>query len=213
MVEVVEQHWSRGPHYQLSDAITFITWRLAFTLPKHLIELFQELTNAATDTGKKTDRERLNQHNAYILGKFWEYDQGLGDFRQPGFSLNDSLIAEIVTGAFRYFDGTKYVLHAFCVMSNHIHLVIAARKNEQGAYFLMSNIVQSLKRFTANQINKTLGKGGQIWDDYYFDRIIRDYDDYRNVINYTLNNPVKAGLVDDSSKWKDSYFNPLLVQG
>jgi len=211
MVDIIEQHWNHCPHYQLSEGITFITWRLAFTLPKHIIDLFREITETDSDIAKGI----IQPHKpvSYLLGKFWEYDQALGNFQQPGFSLNDPILAEIVTNAFHYFNGTKYDLHAYCVMSNHIHLVIGAKKNEQGSYFLMSSVVQSLKRYTANQINKALGKTGQIWDDYYFDRIIRDYEDYRNVINYTLNNPVKAGIVDDSSKWKDCYFNPDLVHG
>jgi REP element-mobilizing transposase RayT len=208
MPELIDKHWSHGPHYQFSDSIIFITWRLAFTLPKHIIALFEELkTKALTDENKR-DMEYLKNHNDFLLQRFQDYDLALGKFTNPGYSLNEPNIAKIVTSAFHFFDGSKYELHAYCVMSNHVHVLLKALKDETGDYFLISKIVQSLKRFTANEINKTLDKKGQVWDDFYFDRIIRNMKNYENVVNYILMNPVAAGLIDDVGKWRDSFFNP-----
>jgi REP element-mobilizing transposase RayT len=156
----------------------------------------------------KQDIEYLKNHNDFLFQRFQDYDRELGKFTNPGFSLNEPNIAKIVSSAFRYFDDSKYELHAYCVMSNHVHVLLKVLKDETGDYFLISKIVQSLKRFTANEINKKLDRHGQVWDDFYFDRIIRDTKNYANVVNYIMMNPVAAGLVDDMEKWRDSYFNP-----
>ena len=213
MAEVIEQHWHKGPHIQFSDSITFITWRLAFTLPKHIRELFANLSSEKSQPEQQHYLKDLQQNNVYLYQQFWKYDEALGNYSIPNLSLNDTAIAEILKTAFHYYDSSNYDLHAYCIMSNHIHMVISSKQIENIGYKPISEIVRSLKRYTANQINKAQGKQGQIWDNYYFDRIIRDYNNYRNVIEYILNNPVKAGLVDDSRKWKDSYFNDSLVQG
>ena len=92
-------------------------------------------------------------------------------------------------------------------MSNHVHILIRALTDEDDNYHHISSIVQSLKRYTATQINRHLNKTGTVWDDFYFDRIIRNQKNYNNVVNYILGNPVAAGLVDEMEKWKDSYVN------
>ena len=96
-------------------------------------------------------------------------------------------------------------------MSNHVHFVIKPLRDSQGDYYRISKIVQELKSFTAQKINQQQLKKGQVRDRYYFDRIIRDSDDYYNVIRYVLNNPVKAGLVNEQSEWRDSYYRSLEV--
>ncbi len=55
-------------------------------------------------------------------------------------------------------------------------------------------------------INQELKRTGKVWEDDYFDRIIRNEQDYYNVINYYLKNPVKARLVDYIKDWEYSYF-------
>ncbi|MDP2174196.1 MAG: transposase [Candidatus Cloacimonadaceae bacterium] len=213
MAELIDQHWSHGPHYQFSDSIIFLTWRLAFTLPKHLIALFEELKAETITDNNMQDLESQKNRNAYLFQRFQEYDLALAKFQNPGFSLNEPVLAKIVTEAFHHLDGKKYELHAYCVMSNHVHILIKALTDEAGKYYYVSNIVQSLKRYTANHINIALGKKGQIWDDFYFDRIIRNMSNYENVVNYILSNPFSAGLVEDMDKWRDSFFNPGYLMG
>ena len=55
-------------------------------------------------------------------------------------------------------------------------------------------------------INQELKRSGKVWEDDYFDRIIRNEQYYYNVINYYLKNPVKARLVDYIKDWEYSYF-------
>jgi len=186
---------------------------LAFTLPAQIIKLFEIITENQYKGELETDLELVKQKNTFLWQKFEDYDLALAQFRQTGFSLNEAGMAKILEDSFHHLDGRKYELHAWCVMSNHVHLLLRPLRDGEEGYFLISNLVQSLKRYTANRINKLLGRKGQFWDDHYFDRIIRDIENYENVVNYILMNPVKAGLVDSPQKWRDSYYNPKFLLG
>ena len=203
MPELVTRHRSHGPHLQFTDSILFITWRLAFTLPQHVMQLFNEIRS--NKEYQELQLKELKQSNSYIFAKFWEYDEALGKLPQLGFSLNDTQIAEILRNTMHYYNGKTYDLYAFCIMSNHVHLVVRALKKEDEPNYEVDQIVQSIKKYSSKQINEFRGRTGQIWDNFYFDRIIRDEENFYDVMNYVLNNPVKAGLVDSAGKWRDSY--------
>ncbi len=101
--------------------------------------------------------------------------------------------AKVVANALAFFDSTRYRLHAWCVMPNHVHVVI----EPMGKYDL-SKILHSWKSYTANEINRLAGVRGQVWETEYYDHLIRDESDLQAQIAYVLANPRKAGL----SGWK-----------
>lgn len=201
------RYWSHGPHYQFKDSIVFITWRVAGTLPAHIIALFNELSQKPQEEDILHDEVEAISRNEYLYNKFLEYDKGLVDFKLHDFSLNDPEIAQIISQAFHFFDGKRYELHAYCIMHNHIHLLIRAMKKNFSDYYRVADIIQSLKRFTARRINKHLGKQGNLWDRFYFDRVIRNSNNYLNVINYIKMNPVVAGVVKKPEDFRDTYVN------
>jgi hypothetical protein len=57
----------------------------------------------------------------------------------------------------------------------------------------LERILHSWKSHTAHKIGH-----GVIWQREYFDRIVRDSQDFWSTRNYVLNNPFKAGL----KNWK-----------
>jgi REP element-mobilizing transposase RayT len=120
-----------------------------------------------------------------------ELDMGLGEcwVHQPE-------IASLVEGALFYFDLERYRLLAWCLMPNHVHVVIEMRDGPS-----LSEIVGSWKSFTAKRANAQLGRSGPFWDADYFDRYMRNEDHLARTVDYVEQNPVKAGLVDVASKW------------
>ena len=116
--------------------------------------------------------------------------------------MRDERVAQIVKDALFYYDGNKYKIIAWCIMPNHVHILIEVFNG-----ISLSEIVHSWKSYSANQINKHLNRTGQVWMMEYFDRYIRDYDHFEKVINYIHNNPVKAGLVKSPSeyRWSSAY--------
>jgi hypothetical protein len=75
-----------------------------------------------------------------------------------------------------FYDGKVFDLHAYCIMSNHVHVVFEpASKSECHSDLLpLHKIMQSLKRHTARQANLILGREGAFWQDESYDRVIRD---------------------------------------
>ncbi len=85
---------------------------------------------------------------------------------------------------------------AYCLMSNHVHLVLVP--SESDALGKMLNIV-SMKY--AQYFNKRLGKRGHLWQDRYFSCPL-DEDHLYEVVRYVENNPVKFGIV----KYAEDYY-------
>lgn len=105
--------------------------------------------------------------------------------------------SEIVQNAILHFDGDRYRVLAWCVMPNHAHIVI-----EQVSGWPLAGVVHSWKSFTANGVNRAIGRTGAVWLREYFDRFMRDDDHLSTTIQYVEGNPVAAGLVERPTDWR-----------
>ena len=173
------KYWhSRGylPHCDVPGLLQFITFRLADSLPADALE------------GLCQDSDNQHSRIEALL------DAGYGDCY-----LRSPEIADIAENALLHFDGQRYLLLAWCVMPNHLHVLMQTREN-----WPLSTILHSWKSFTANAINRHLERNGEVWMADYFDRFIRDDLHLAAVIEYIHGNPVKAGLVDDERVWRYS---------
>ena len=79
------------------------------------------------------------------------------------------------------------VLDAFCIMPNHVHLLITLSGDGDRPPNL-SRIVQQTKR----RISATVGE--PIWQSHYHDHVVRNEKDYRDIRQYIENNPAKWTL-------------------
>ncbi|MBV9085095.1 MAG: transposase [Acidobacteriaceae bacterium] len=112
-------------------------------------------------------------------------------------------IAQLVLDSLQYADRSLrfYDLHAWVIMSNHVHLLVSPRV--QPARFL-----QSVKGYTARQANRLLQRTKQpFWQSESFDHWIRDDQEFKRVRNYIEQNPVRAGLVtlQEQYRWSSAY--------
>ncbi len=180
---------SRGylPHLDQPDIIQSITFRLADSVPADVIaawksELALKGREATSDPRCAELRERIERYAGQGHGACW---------------LRDERIAGQVEDALLHFDGVRYRLLSWVIMPNHVHALI-----ETTPGFPLEAVVHSWKSFTAKQVNKILGRSGQVWEEDYFDRYIRDENHLSTVVDYIEQNPVKAGLVDTASDWR-----------
>lgn len=95
--------------------------------------------------------------------------------------------------------GVRYVLAAWCVMPNHVHVLA-----EQWPGHDLSSIVQTWKSVSAHVINKCERRRGPLWQREYFDRFMRNASQFDAAANYVENNPVAAGLVERAEDWRFS---------
>jgi REP element-mobilizing transposase RayT len=111
-------------------------------------------------------------------------------------------VARYVQDSFLHFHGDRYHLHAWCVMPNHVHVLIQLLSD-------LASIVQGWKSFTARWILRNGAKlgvevpdGRTLWMREYWDRYVRDENHYRTVVDYIHQNPVKAGLCASAELWR-----------
>ena len=112
-------------------------------------------------------------------------------------------IAKTVMEAIHYRDLRSYQLHAFVVMPNHVHLLVTPLERA-------SKVMQSLKRFTAREGNRTLGLTEQpFWQDESHDGLVRDEREFARIVHYIERNPVTAGLAATPEEFPWSSARPI----
>ncbi|AEP11955.1 REP-associated tyrosine transposase [Chloracidobacterium thermophilum] len=176
---------SRGrlPHFEAGEVPQHITFRLHDSLPRELLARWQdELARLPEDEQALERRKRIEAALDAGHGACW---------------LRDPHIAELVEQSLLHFDGERYALHAWCVMPNHVHVLVTPLHGNS-----LSSILHGWKSFTAREANRRLGREGPFWMEEYFDRAIRDENHFRRVVEYIGNNPVKAGLCPEPSAWR-----------
>jgi REP element-mobilizing transposase RayT len=104
----------------------------------------------------------------------------------------DPAAAGIVLDSLKWLDQQgKMVLDAAVLMPDHLHFVAELKTDG------LPNLMHSLKSYTAKQVNAVLKRQGSFWQDQYHEHAIRKDEDLKGVVLYMLNNPVRAGLVED----------------
>ncbi len=135
---------------------------------------------------------------------FDKWDTALIDSNYGPRWLHDLQIAALVAGALHYRDGRAYELHAYCIMPNHVHLVCTPLMIASG-YVALSSILHSLKSYTAHLANQHLGRNGVFWQHESYDHVVRNDAELKRIVEYVINNPVKANLVPEWESWKWTY--------
>ncbi len=95
----------------------------------------------------------------------------------------------------------RYELHAFVVMSNHVHVLVTPHVD--GTKWL-----GPFKGFTAHEANRILGRSGRFWQDESYDRLIRNNTEFQRVLRYIENNPVAAGMCTSPEEFPWSSATP-----
>ena len=170
---------SRGylPHFDMPGVRQMINYRLADSMPAARRHEWESLL---------TIKNKLQR-----FAKIEDYaDRGLGKCE-----LRNPCAASVVEENWLHLDGTEYRLLAWVVMPNHVHLLVEIWQVPQ------AELIQNWKGFSARRINRRLGRRGELWQDDYWDRYIRDEAHYRKVVHYIENNPVQAGLVRSPEQW------------
>lgn len=143
------------PHWQPEGVMYFITFRLANSLPLHVIQELKEWR----------ERERKAIHVKF-----------------SGAQLRDEL----------------YKLDKF----KPAHIGVTAP-------YPLTDTLKLLKGRTARRCNQALGRDGKFWHHESYDYVIRDQGEYERIVWYVMNNPVKAGLVENWEDWKFTYVSRM----
>lgn len=140
------------------------------------------------------------------------YDDLLGLDRNHEINLSKPENLEIMLGSLLFWEGKRLQNIAFTIMPNHVHWVVKLfdKDIDENPVYLQ-DILQSVKRHSSNKINKAENRSGTLWQKESFDTTIRNDKHLYYAIKYTLNNPVKAGLVSDWRDWKGTWVQRFLI--
>jgi REP element-mobilizing transposase RayT len=156
--------------------------------------------SVASDEVKKA---RLYDEEKRFFGR---YDELLDKAADGPLWLSDPRVAALVCEALHYRDGQMIDLIAYCVMPNHAHIVFTPLLRPNNSYFALSKIMHGVKGSTAIKANDVLGRTGSFWQHESYDHYVRNDRELARIVQYVLNNPVEAGLVDSWEVWPWTYW-------
>jgi REP element-mobilizing transposase RayT len=123
---------------------------------------------------------------------------------KPSKTTNDVFLYLLAVAARRF----EIEVHAFCVLSNHFHLVLTDPQARLPAFH------QFLDALVARAINASLGRWEAFWapDSYSAVRLVSP-GDVLDKAAYVVANPVAAGLVRTGRLWPGLWSAPEWIGG
>jgi putative transposase len=204
------------PHFQQPGQAYFVTWILKDAVPpkafpKYKNKLQQLRTQIELHKQKKSEKNLIEglQKEYYLVRKKYmkAFDDLLAVSKSNTVDLSHSENLKIISDALHFWEEKKLKNIAWAIMPNHVHWVLEVlKKDKDGNPVYLQDIMQSVKRQSARQINLQEGRAGKLWQKENFDTTIRDEKHLHNAIEYTLNNPVSAGLVKDRNDWPGNFL-------
>ncbi|MCR3956994.1 MAG: transposase [Gudongella sp.] len=98
----------------------------------------------------------------------------------------------------------KVCLAAYCIMSNHVHLLLKADMESLIRFFRRVNISY------ASNYNLINDRIGHVFQDRFRSEPVEDDTYFMQVVRYIHNNPVKAGLVSSPGSYQWSSYNEYI---
>lgn len=184
--EPVEKKNRNLPHWQQKGNAYFVTFRLYDSIPK---EVAENITNerkewfSKNDISEPSDVKSLDKEKQIEYYKLFSkrYDELL-DNGYGSCVLAKPDCCELVGNALKHFNGTRYQLDEYAIQPNHVHVIVIPKDE-----WTLSQITHSWKSYTANEINKILGREGTLWMAESFDHIIRSPGQLERIREYIVN--------------------------
>jgi putative transposase len=95
----------------------------------------------------------------------------------------------LVNTIFKYRDQGRFLLHAFVVMPEHLHVMLTPEGEQT-----KERCVQCIKGGFSFSVRKQFA--GEVWQAGFHDHRIRDVEDFRSQIEYVAENPGRRRLTD-----------------
>jgi len=83
------------------------------------------------------------------------------------------------------------LVYAYCIMPDHIHLLVSPHGEHDVVAFVQAYKSRTTRIFWQANYN------GKLWQHGFYDRILRQQEDIKQVARYILDNPVRKKITDD----------------
>ena len=187
---ILATQFTHLPHWHQGEKIVFVTFRLNDSIPaKRLLALeeYRQLWMGQNRPPYSREKEIEYRRLFYAPKEIW-LDEGLGSC-----VLKDPVIADLVQNELLKNNGVTYQLIAYVIMPNHVHaLLITSEKTSA------SSICGYWKGASSLNINRHLGRRGQLWQHETWDTILRSDRHLDHVRRYIYQNHQHGGILYDS---------------
>jgi len=120
--------------------------------------------------------------------------------RRRYFKRNEN--KEIIVQFLKYYrQKYGFKLKGFAILEDHFHVLIVPR----GEYDI-SWIMKSLKIAVSKKVKTKDKINGPIWQHRFYDHVVRNEQDFREILDYIHNNPAKHNLCESPGEYKYSSF-------
>ncbi|WP_040213386.1 transposase [Clostridium polynesiense] len=100
-----------------------------------------------------------------------------------------------------YYEEQEYELLGYCLMSNHVHLLIRSGKSHIGDF------MRKLHSMYALYFNNKYEVSGHLYEERYFSEVIMDSAQLMEASRYVHLNPVRANIVNNPQDYEFSSYN------
>ena len=104
-------------------------------------------------------------------------------------------------------NGRRAWIHCAVVMPTHVHMLLSPRLDETDRVYTIAEILHGVRGACAHKINRLLNRQGRLWQDEYFDRLLRD-GEFQKYVEYICRNPEQAGLVIREEDYQWLWLDP-----
>jgi putative transposase len=119
---------------------------------------------------------------------------------------NRELVVSLMESLETEASDARMLVYAYCFMPEHMHLLLSPEgmspegmssegvPSERG-----KDVVQFVQAYKSKMTRLfwRMGNRGKLWQHGFYDHILRQEENIKQVARYILDNPVRRGLVDD----------------
>ena len=200
-------------HIHPAETPLFVTFRLHNSIPGIVFQKFTsmfETNKYLIETELMSDKEKKKLLYDEQKKHFKRLDNYLHDESPAEKWLLIPEIGKLVHDKIVSYHEERYNLICSCVMPNHGHMLfehfLFQTDNGKGKDYPVSQTMKYIKGATAREANLLIKKQGTFWQKESYDHYVRNDQELDNIIHYILNNPVKAGLIEDWTKWPRTFL-------
>ena len=95
----------------------------------------------------------------------------------------------------------RCILHAYCLMTNHVHLLVTAHEVTSCA-----KLMKHIGQLYAQYVNKTYRRTGTLWEGRFKSCLVQSEHYFLTCHRYIELNPVRAGIVDSATDYPWSSY-------
>jgi REP element-mobilizing transposase RayT len=144
--------------------------------------------------------------SARRISKTGIYHIMLRGINRQAIFADDEDIQRLLETIIKYKEICKYEVYAYCIMSNHVHLLLKETEDT------ISNVVKRISGSYVFWYNKKYERCGHLFQERYKSEAVENDEYFLTALRYIHQNPIKAGMVKDISTYKWSSYNEYIKE-